>query len=747
MAVGKSYNQLPDDVSVSGSFTGTKEMNFFVEIDGVGTPNTFRWSRDGGATFIDERVEINASTQSIAHGLDITFTSTTGHGLGDCWTFVAQPTHVMVTILNPGSTSQVDRTFARNALGEAMEEQRELGNLSIRTSTEATADQLYLFHSMDRLIENNVSVSGTSLASNLPTAGNLWLTEDSDNLIRREHSFGLTNYPFGVTWRPGAPGNYHVYAIARDKESNNSVLSSHILITATTSTGELPVVEMAKLVPVRNYVGVAETISLSSTASDADGHVQQVAFYVNGALVGVDASSPYEASYDINASGLYEVYAVASDDDGNDITSTVQRIKVNELEDKDDILIVGSVASTSLGSVAQLTATFKSPGAIGYNNAVAHVYVDGVYMGIADKLPYTAPGIGQEDPGQIFSFALLGNSLGEREIEFVIFNDDETASAKTTVSVEESVLTDNEQFLTELYQGLYGRNPESDELGQFYGRLMDGTITRADVIEELRRRQEFIKARDIVLAQKTLYGDWRKINEVVDDIDPVILAAREGINAVLPASQRPDDGDIQQTATPITMNEVLNARIEEYGDDDWFTFESLGPGLDGVLEVIIETSGEVVYDVDLFRVASNGAEEYVPGFYSIYYGGFYGLNSGEFRVTFDLRNATRPDITYFLQVEGSEFALGDYKMTVKNDIVLARLQAQEALENIGKIESLVNSYPITSTLGYLTGKYDYVDQYGALGSHNPEEFFTRLFRNKYEQDPSRVQVLALEWKR
>ena len=52
---------------------------------------------------------------------------------------------------------------------------------------------------------------------------------------------------------------------------------------------------------------------------------------------------------------------------------------------------------------------------------------------------------------------------------------------------------------------------------------MDGTITRSDVLEELRSRQEFIKARDIVLAQKTLYGDWRKINEVVDDIDPVIL--------------------------------------------------------------------------------------------------------------------------------------------------------------------------------------------------------------------------------
>ena len=60
---------------------------------------------------MDERVEINASTQSLSHGLDITFTNTTGHGLGDCWTFVAQPTHVIVTILDSNGTSQVNRTF------------------------------------------------------------------------------------------------------------------------------------------------------------------------------------------------------------------------------------------------------------------------------------------------------------------------------------------------------------------------------------------------------------------------------------------------------------------------------------------------------------------------------------------------------------------------------------------------------------------------------------------------------------
>jgi hypothetical protein len=103
-----------------------------------------------------------------------------------------------------------------------------------------------------------------------------------------------------------------------------------------------------------------------------------------------------------------------------------------------------------------------------------------------------------------------------------------------------------------LYLGLFDRSPESFELGQFYGRLREGAITRADVLKELRTGVEFTKARDILIAHKTLYGFWRKIGIVLDDIDPVVLAEREGINAVLPSSIRPDDGDIQQTATPIS---------------------------------------------------------------------------------------------------------------------------------------------------------------------------------------------------
>ena len=72
---------------------------------------------------------------------------------------------------------------------------------------------------------------------------------------------------------------------------------------------------------------------------------------------------PYEATMDYNASGHYEVYAVVSDDDGNDITSTVQRIVVNSANEtqEDAITILVSPPSSFLGGFSTITGNFKSP--------------------------------------------------------------------------------------------------------------------------------------------------------------------------------------------------------------------------------------------------------------------------------------------------------------------------------------------------------------------------------------------------
>ena len=41
----------------------------------IGSTDTFRWSKDGGKSFVDEFVEIDESSQTLAHGLMVRFES------------------------------------------------------------------------------------------------------------------------------------------------------------------------------------------------------------------------------------------------------------------------------------------------------------------------------------------------------------------------------------------------------------------------------------------------------------------------------------------------------------------------------------------------------------------------------------------------------------------------------------------------------------------------------------------------
>ncbi len=69
-----------------GVFTGpyigsTAGSTFTYEIDATGTPDTFKWRKDGGAW--TDGVAITAAKQNLIEGVAVTFAQTTGHTLGD----------------------------------------------------------------------------------------------------------------------------------------------------------------------------------------------------------------------------------------------------------------------------------------------------------------------------------------------------------------------------------------------------------------------------------------------------------------------------------------------------------------------------------------------------------------------------------------------------------------------------------------------------------------------------------------
>jgi hypothetical protein len=77
-----------DDFTSSGTpASGKTAKNFRVEIDGTGTPDTFKWSNDNGATWEAETVAITGAAQALEDGVSVTFAATTGHTSADRWDF------------------------------------------------------------------------------------------------------------------------------------------------------------------------------------------------------------------------------------------------------------------------------------------------------------------------------------------------------------------------------------------------------------------------------------------------------------------------------------------------------------------------------------------------------------------------------------------------------------------------------------------------------------------------------------
>jgi hypothetical protein len=57
-----------------------------VKIDGTGSPNTFKWCRDGGTeTWVATTVAITAAEQLLENGVYVKFGATTGHTLNEYW--------------------------------------------------------------------------------------------------------------------------------------------------------------------------------------------------------------------------------------------------------------------------------------------------------------------------------------------------------------------------------------------------------------------------------------------------------------------------------------------------------------------------------------------------------------------------------------------------------------------------------------------------------------------------------------
>jgi hypothetical protein len=209
-----------DDATSSGNYTGLATLDVRVEIDGTGTPDTFKYSIDGGSTFEATTVAITGAAQELEQGIFITFENTTGHTSGDRWDFEVTNVSKNVTLTNiiPSGVDSTDFFYQVYRTG------------TIQTVGGQTVNDISPGDEMNLVYETNITAADIS-------AGEVTFTDNLPDSFREAGAILYTNKQSGQGILQGndAPplakdiatfNGYTFYANTKRKHKNDLTLLS-----------------------------------------------------------------------------------------------------------------------------------------------------------------------------------------------------------------------------------------------------------------------------------------------------------------------------------------------------------------------------------------------------------------------------------------------------------------------------------------------------------------------------------------
>jgi hypothetical protein len=161
-----------------------------------------------------------------------------------------------------------------------------------------------------------------------------------------------TTAPYSTSWSPSAAGTYTLAAMAQDADGGSS-WSTNVSVTVQ-GPNSPPAVNLTSPANGAKFPAPA-TISLTATATDADGPIDRVEFFSGTTLLGADTSQPYSFTWSNVPAGSYNLRAVAYDTGGANASSATVAVTVGG---------TNSPPTVTLTSPAN-GATFTAPATIG----------------------------------------------------------------------------------------------------------------------------------------------------------------------------------------------------------------------------------------------------------------------------------------------------------------------------------------------------------------------------------------------
>jgi PKD repeat protein len=234
--------------------------------------------------------------------------------------------------------------------------------------------------------------------------------------------------PFEVVYN-ATVGSHIITATAVD---GDCLTADSQTINVTVSSNSAPSVTLdAPTIAVEG-----SPITLSSSASDSDGAITQVEFFVNGVSVGADASAPYSVVWTAALGTDQAITAVATDDSGLSTTSNVVLITVNaNIAPTVSITFPFSTSDFTAPEMVALTAeAFDSDGTI----FSVEFFVNGLSVGTANTAPFIVNWMSVAGPAEIVAVATDSNGAQTTSVSVNLEVLDPTTEAYAVESITQA---------------------------------------------------------------------------------------------------------------------------------------------------------------------------------------------------------------------------------------------------------------------------------------------------------------------
>lgn len=314
---------------------------------------------------------------------------------------------------------------------------------------------------------------------------------------------GLTD-TYRAIWTPSQANSYSIAARSADNVGGSTTSTASRRVVVNNVVGIAPTISAS----VSGSASTASTANFIATASDSDGSVVGVEFFMNRISIGQAVRDQQTNTWRLVASyagvnvGTVEVVALARDSSGNVAASGTTFVSLSAAQSiAPSVSVTPSSTNVPYSRQVQLTASARdSDGSI----SSVQYYANGSFLGSSSNAGTNYQVNWTPTQSGIFNVYAIATDSAVNGVS------NTTLSAQVPVTVRRNnPIIDDSAFILQAYADVANNTSvNSFILDTLDAQLSSKTLTRADLISNLTAETGFVAPVNLLAAYYTIMGQW-----------------------------------------------------------------------------------------------------------------------------------------------------------------------------------------------------------------------------------------------